>query len=364
MPLSEHKLIIRSKAGIKRGEMSGTSAGGFLTLATAMRVNASGTTTFTTNAANPLIAELENDGQVEHWRNGSMLFRTLYQGPPQYTVDDRDRETFTATCYGEKDLLNRAIVAWPTDTINRTLFSAMRAESILHILVEYNVGVGALVSNGRLLDNPTNLIAVEADQGRGIEVTPQDLSQKSLLEALQDVAKAGEVDFDLVKIGDRSWAFRVYPGQRGTDRTATVVFSRSRRNMSQIAYNSTLQDPRTVVIVGGSGEGDAREYAVRYGPDYTVDDHRELFVAASGSNSGLASLQAEGDKVAEERRLQSTLTFTPLQVTGTRFGIDYELGDLVRGVYRDIDAVYQVVGVSIGMQAGQPEDIAVELEQR
>lgn len=364
MPLPEHKLVIRSQEGVKRGELSGTADGGFLTLATAMRVNAAGTTTFTMRADNPTVAMLEDDSQVEHWRNGAMLFRSLYQGPPQYTVDDRDQELFTATCYGEKDLLNRATVAYPAATQNRAQFTGMRAESIMHILVEYNVGSGATAANGRLVDNPTDLIVVEADQGRGKPVTPQDLAGTQVLQALQTVADAGAVDFDLIKSGDRQWTFRVYDKQRGTDRSETVTFSRSRRNMGQIAYNPGLQDPRTVAIVGGSGEADAREYAVRYGPDYSVDNHREMFTGASGANGGILALQAEGDRVLQEKRIKQTLTFSPLQVTGTRFGVDYELGDLVRGTYRDIDAIYQVVGVSVSVQPGQKEDIAVELEQR
>lgn len=357
-------MIVKSPAGIKLAQLVGSASGGFLSLSAAMRVNAAGILTFNLRAGNPVIDQLEDDSQVEMWRNETMLFRTLYQGPPQYTVDERDQELFIATCYGEKDLLNRAIIAWESGTQNRATFTEMRAESIMYTLVKYNVTADATTENGRIVSNPFNVIALESDLGRGESLTRDDMSGKPLLQELQDIAKVGDVDFDLVQTGAQTWTFRVYPGQIGVDRTEEVVFSRTRKNMGQIAYNPSPQDPRTVIVVGGGGEGAEREYAARYGPDYSSTYHREYFHSHTSEAGSTAMLQAAGDKVAQEKRSISTLSFQPLQVAGTRYGIDYNLGDLVRGTHRDISATYQVVGVSINVSPGQKEDIAVELEQQ
>jgi hypothetical protein len=238
----------------------------------------------------------------------------------------------------------------------------MAAESIMHILVEYNITAQATETNGRLVDFPAPRIAVEGDLGRGTQLSRTNITGKPLLTELQEIAEVGGIDFDLVQTAPRAWTFRVFAGQRGVDRTATVVFSRSRRNMGQIATNTEMQDPRTVIVVGGDGEGTEREFAVRYGPDYSTENHREYFEPFSSES--VVMLQAHGDQIAQEHRSKPTLSFVPLQVSGTRYGIDYNLGDLVTGVYRDIHAVYQVIGVTLSAEAGTPESIVVELEQR
>lgn len=361
---SLYHLVIKSPAGEKRAQLVGIADGGFLTLSAAMHVNEAGRLDFTLLADNPVIALLEDDSQVELWRNGTMLFRTLYQQPHLYTVDEQDQERFVATCYGEKDLLNRAIIAWPSGTINRSIFTELSAENILNVLVQTNVTSEATVANGRLLDNPMTMITMGVDAGHGTILTRDGLSGKSLLQEMKEVAKLGNVDFDLIKTGSQIWQFQVFDGQRGVDRTDTVVFSRSRRNMASLSLTGSTQDPRTAIVVGGNGEGDAREFVVRYGPDYSKSNHREFFQTFSGEIGGTAMMQAAGDQAAQENRLRNMLDFVPLQVAGTRFGIDYGLGDLVKGTYRDVTAIYQVVGVSLSAEAGNPEEISIELEQR
>lgn len=362
--LSSYQIVIKSPEGEKRAQIVGAANGGFMRLAAALQVNAAGRLDFDLRSDNPAIEYIEDDSQVELWRNGVRLFRTLYQGPRQYTVDEYDRETFTAICYGEKDLLNRAIIAWPSNTENRTIFTDMAAESILHTLVHYNVTADATTANGRLVTYPDSHITVENDLGYGEHLSREDMAGKPLLAELQEIANLGGVDFDLIQTGPRAWVFRVFPDQRGVDRSSTVVFSRSRKNINQLAANVAIQDPRSVIIVGGQGQGTAREFVVRYGPDYSVTNHREYFESYSGESMITALMQARGDQVAQEKRLRPTLSFVPLQVSGTRYGIDYDLGDIVSGTYRDITATYQIFGVSLSAEAGKPEDIAVELKQR
>jgi hypothetical protein len=335
---------MRRADGTRFADLSGTAHDGFLRLSSAVQVNAAGIFTFSVLADHPAIADLTDDAQIEHWWNDRLYFRALYQSPGQYTVDERDREIFTATCYGELDLLNRSIVAWKAGTQNLTLFENAAAESILYALVKYNATAEATTDNGRLVTYPSPHIVLEDDLGRGSLISPDDLASKPLLTALQEVAEKGGVDFDLVKVASRQWVFRVYPGQRGVDRSGSVVFSRSRRNVSSMIYNPEAQDPRTVAIVGGNGEMESREYVIRYGPGYTAQYHRELFVAQTNEIGGTAILEAEGDAVLDEKRLRPSLSFLPLQHGSTVFGTDYGIGDIVRAVHRDISELFKVIG--------------------
>lgn len=362
---ASYHLVIKSAAGIARSHLVGNDAiKGFRSLAVVMHINAAGMVEFTLGPTSPVLADLETDGQVEVWRNNVFLVRALYQDIV-YTVDDRDSEACRIVCRGENDFLARAIVAWKANTINRTIFTGMRAESIAKTLVRYNLTSDASIENGREMSNPTTCVSIELDRGRGESLTPTDMMGKNLLTQLQEVAQVGGIDFDLVKVGDASWEFRVYEGQRGEDRTSTVVFTRDRTNAGALTYTDAISDVKTVALLGGAGEEQEREFAVRYGPDYSPAFHREVFVTPSTTptTSSIELLKSEGDKELEKLRYRQRLDFTPLQAEGTRFGTDYFLGDLVRGQYRGVTTTYQVTGVSIGVRAGQPEDIAVELEQ-
>jgi hypothetical protein len=130
-----------------------------------------------------------------------------------------------------------------------------------------------------------------------------------------------------------------------------------------MAYNDTPQDPRTVAIIAGNGEGADRAFAVRYGPDYNAANHREVFASQISEVGGEAIIQAEGDRLLDEKRLRPSLNFTPLQRAGVRFGTDYNVGDLVSAVYRTVNATFKVIGATVSVVAGSPEQVVVEFKQ-
>lgn len=357
-----HRLVVYTASGTRIADLSGTANGGYIRLSSAVQMNSAGILYFNLLADNPVIPLMDNDAQVEHWRDDTLLFRGLYQAPGQYVVDQRNIEIFTATCYGENDLLNRAVIAWADQIDNRTMFTEMPAESIMHTLVKYNATSHATTENGRKVSFGTPRITVNdaSDIGRGNSISRLNMSGKSLLAELQEIARDGEIDFKLVKTGPRTWEFRALPRSA----TPVITFSRSRHTMGQLAYNAVMQDPRSVIIVGGNGEGTEREFVVRYGPDYTEDNHREYFQSFTGENATTVALQAEGDTVAQEKRIQSAFTFQPLHSGDVEFGVDYTLGDIVAGAYRDITALFQVTGYSLSVDVSQGEDIQLELTQQ
>lgn len=362
-----HKLIIRSRTGIKRGELTGTSAGGthggFLSLVCNAKVNAPGVLQFTLDQGNTAIDALEIDGQIEYMRNGVLFLRGLYQGP-HYETNEQNREMFTATCAGEMHYLSRAAVMWPAKTINRSQFDFVEADTLMHTLVKYNITSEATIENGRFLTTPIDWISVDEDLAFGEVIDSKENSGKGLLEELQEIANLGNLDFDLIKVGDFAWRFRMYEGQRGTDRTASVLFSRQRVNMGQIVYDRLRIDEKNVAVVGGSGLEDDREFTVRYGPDYSPAQHREMFVSSSNS-SGIAQMQAEGDKELEAQRTVSKLSFVALETARTRYGVDYGLGDIVSVTYKDVVAApFKVVSVNVSLQIGITEELVVEMEQQ
>lgn len=363
---AEHKLIIRSREGIKRGELTGTSAGGdrggFLNLVTSMTVNAPGTTVFTVRADSAIIDLLEDDAQIEHWRNGSMLFRSLYQGP-QFEIGADGQEIMTAVCAGEKHLLSRAYVMWRKGLSNRSSFVEAAAETIMHDLVQYNITADATIENGRIVTNPMTMVSVEDDTARGEIIAARDSTGKPLLQELQELALAGGVDFDLIKTGAYAWVFRIFYPQLGVDRSATMQFSIAANNLHTLAYAFVKTDTKTVVVAGGSGEEDDRIFTTRYGPDYSVTNHRELFLSQTSAEVD-ALIAAAADQELDKLRPRKVLTFEVFQASNAQFGTHYNLGDIVSATYRDVRSTYKVNGVTINLQPGNTEQIQVELVQQ
>src|SRR5690349_12665510 len=133
MALASYHLRIRSANGESRGLLTGDAKSGFLALAMSLHVNEPGALQFRLLADNPIIEDLEIDSQIEVWRDQDKdpLFAALYQGPT-YETDDRGQEYFTATCAGQMHLLSRAVIAWPSETADQTIFTDVPAETIMH----------------------------------------------------------------------------------------------------------------------------------------------------------------------------------------------------------------------------------------
>ena len=100
--------------------------------------------------------------------------------------------------------------------------------------------------------------------------------------------------------GARAWEFRYYPGQLGTDRTSTVIFSLNRGNMASPRLTRERRNAATVAIVGGQGEESDRAVVVRTGANYSVDWDVETFYNASSFSTD-EGLNSAGDAVLIER---------------------------------------------------------------
>jgi hypothetical protein len=363
----DYYLVIKGRDGVKRAEVVD-----MLNLAYTRRVNAPGIVTLDLAPEHHAIAELELDGQVEIWHqdraNGiarSCDFRTLLRGT-RYRVDDNGDEVLTATCVGQLHLLSRRIVAYPAHTTGISSIAATRAETVMRTLVATNCTGLATVANGRARDGAITGVSVEPDEARG-NVVSWSGPWKNVLGELQDLARplVGGGDFDLVSTGPQTWVFRFYPGQIGTDRSSgadAVTFSRAFDNMATPDVTVSRVEEKTVAIVGGQGEEDARQISVRTGPDYTAADAIETFVDARNAAT-LAGLETAGDRALDEARSRPTLTFTPLQTPRTLYRKHYFLGDLVRARYRDLSVVLKVVAVTTTLGRDGDEQIVVELAQ-
>jgi hypothetical protein len=360
---AEYALVIKTRAGVAKRVLTG-DANGFLWLSYRKETNGAGLLMFDLDAEHDAIAELEQDGQVEVWRRDAAQsvswyvdFEALFVDEER-SADDDGNSTFRAICPGQMELLARAVVAWPADTANRSLFESVKASTIMTNLVRYNVTSDATTGNGRLRTTDLTGITYETDDDDG-NVLTFACAYQPLLEALQDVARIGNRDFWLERTGAQAWTFRT-DNYLGDDRSASVVFALNYGNMSNPVLRRNRLNEKTVAIVGGQGAESSRTVVVRTGANYSATARsKETFYPAT-QYSTTDGLNAAGDIRLDELRARDDLAWSVIQTPGSLYGRDYFLGDLVTGYYQGVTATKQIVSVTV---AFAPSDERAETVQ-
>lgn len=358
-------LVVKTRAGVPERILTGDE-GGFRWLSYKKQVNDVGLLWFDLDGDHAAITDLERDGQVEVYRRDTAQsidwyvdFEALFVNEER-RADDDGNSIFRAECPGQMDFLARAVIAWPADVNNRSLFSSAKAETILKTLVTYNATSSATTGNGRIRTTDLANLGVEADGAGGNTITVA-CAQQPLLETLQDVARIGDRDFWLTRTGAQAWEFRTAQ-YLGTDRSSTVVFALNFGNMSNPVLKRNRLNEKTVVIVGGQNTKSDRSFVVRTGTNYNATyNSKEVFYPAT-SYTTTGGLESAGDVRLDELRARDDLQWDVIQTPGSSYGKHYFLGDLVKGRFEDVEATKQIVAVTVEFAPGndRAERISVE----
>lgn len=361
----EYAIVIKTRAGLAKKILTGAQ-NGFRQFTYSKEVNAVGLLTFDLDASHAAIADLEQDGQVEVWRQDLANGVTWYVDFEALFVDEERRadddgnSVFRAICPGQMDLLTREIVAWREDVANRSLFTATKASTIMTNLVRYNATSDASTGNSRLYTTDLANITYETDDDDG-NVMTFACSLQPLLEALQDVARIGNRDFWLERTGAQSWTFRT-DNYLGDDRSASVTFALNFGNMGNPVLRRNRLNEATRVLVGGQGQGNDRTYVTRTGTNYN-STYRSITVFYPATEYDTTDgLNAAGDIRLDELRARDDLEWNVIQTSGSLYGVHYFLGDLVTGYYEGVTATKQIMRVSVTFAPGndRAETIAIE----
>lgn len=205
---------------------------------------------------------------------------------------------------------NAQTAAFYTNTAN--------AEVAMRDLVDKNAGPGAVASR----QVPHLVLGSLASVGGSVPV-------RTRLEVLSDVLRAlaitgGGLGFRVREDGGQL-KFEVFAP---ADRTATVRFSRSLGNLRSIRYQPEAPTA-TVAIVGGDGTGSSRTIVERPSVGAVPAPWGRIEVFVNDSSTSTTDLNQSGDAAlagaGERADLSINAVDTPLQ----RYGVDYQLGDLV-----------------------------------
>ena len=338
----------------------------FLELQSYREVNGLGFISFSLSADHSAIADITHLTKISLWRKDTLIPWYLenigFVLARKWTFDPVKGKVFSCIAVHPNWILATRIVAWKAGTANRSKFTAQKVETIAKTLVNYNATGLALASAGRIRDG--NYVAwgmnVEADAFHGPSIDYY-CAYYNLLETLQKLAVIGLGDFDMVPYVT-GYEFRWYDGQLGTDRSTTTLFSVDRGNIANPVYNLDNRAEQTIALVGGQGEGAARNVVVRQGAGYTTTNDIEKFLYATYIVT-TAGLQAEGDRYLLNHEAINSLVFSVLQTYSTQYGLHYFLGDKVtiRNPFTLVDSVGKVTAVTITLLPDKPEKIEISI---
>lgn len=364
---TQYIVRVRNRAGVRQYDVTD-----FLSLNYSKFANDVGRLNVDLSGNHRAIAALERDGQVEVWRFDDSAgiapycdFYGLYRDRDRRTPGENINGVYTLKCVSQLHFLRRALIAYAAGTDLRNDFTTDPAETVMKLMVRYNATADATTANARLRTVGTwaSNITVQADGATGSNIS-KAFAHRNLLEALQEVALLGGIDFDLVKTGAQAWEFRTY-ALLGADLTAAVKFSLTWGNMENPTLTGSNIEEATVAIVGGDGEGAARTFAIRTGPNYAAGyNDIEVFVDARGQDS--AALVAAGDARLNELRSRDDLRFDVLQNDAFRYGRDYcaagVVGDKVSVTYAEASVVKKIRGVHVAVATSSSSDNAEQIQ--
>lgn len=208
---------------------------------------------------------------------------------------------------------------------------------------------------------PASVFTVQADKGDGASVA-LDFSWRNVLDVLQSFAAASNtagtyMAFDVVSNGSGTYEFRTYAGQRGSDHRIgslqPVVIDPALGNSSSSSLTYDYSAENNAIYCAGQGEGSQRTVktagdATRLG--VSPFSRREYFQDARQSNLD-TQIQNEANGTLRSNRGKVTFDNQVIQTAGTRYGIEYNFGDILPCKFqgRSIDCRLEKINVTVEM---------------
>lgn len=302
--------------------------------------------------------EMPPESILEIWRRGQrgVAWRA---GGTHWLLTRRDlvlaadgHWTISATFTDLLDLLRRWLVAYPAGSAQSAKTGA--AETVIKAFVTDEL----ITRSAALGVNLGNYITIEGDAGRGqtvnVEGSWQDVASVCSNVAQSSAQLGTYVAYDFEVLGMLSYLFRVYTGQRGTDRSPTaplplqiIVESGA---VAAATYTMDYSGSATYVWAGGQKTGGAQVYATAsdasresYGPFA----HREMYGSAQNTVDS-AVLTSQAKDLLREYRPAGDFTVQALVLgAGLEFGVNVKLGDLVSVRYGPLDFLAALEGISV-----------------
>jgi hypothetical protein len=294
-------------------------------------------------------------------------FETFHRGM-EFSSDAEGQLIFMSYGVGYNDLLLAETILWPAGSAQAT--KAGPAETVAKEFVDENVGPGALAASGRFRDGAMPGLTIQADAATG-NAWSGGRTFKNLLDVLVELAEIGPGDYWMMGTGAAAFEFQWRNVRWGEDRTlgnaagnAPVVFSANNNNATNISYNFQRLNEINVCDVLGGGVGANRQIVTRTTGFETDSPWGVRAISRDARDeTDTVVLQTRGDEVIAKNRPCRLVSFDVKQMTATRYGRDWDAGDLVTVEIRDRMVDVKIIGVTITVDSSGEESITVDAEE-
>ncbi len=366
MASTEYQIILYDKSGVKKALITD-----YYELYYINRRNAVSDCQFILNYNHPAMAYIEDKGHVEIKRRNrdlGLAWYTDFTGLIRYVAYSRQSEAVTKVAVRAYSLLH--VLEWRVDgfyanTTGKNTAASVYAERLMKDIVRYNFTASAVPAYGRIRSGSMTAYGITLQSGctSGCLIDSWSGAHEIILPNLQQIAEDGGGDFDLIKTASNVFDFRFYANQRGTDRSASLLFSMDRNNMAEPSYTLDRYNEKTAALIGGRGEEEERNIITLTGLDFVGNGNDIEFFYNATQTSGSKYLLFQGYKELESRRAKGVLTFTVLQTPQCFYGLHYTWGDKIKAVFEDVSACMIVDAVTVRVHQDGGDGIEVDLEQ-
>lgn len=314
----------------------------------------------------------QEDSRLEIWRQVPGGKKYL-EGDTCWIIRDwedvltqQGDEFVRLSAYSANFILDAPIVAYKSATSQAE--KSDQADDMMKAIVRENLGSSASDSDRDL----STYITVDADSGDGPS-TSKSFAHRNVLATLREIAQDADgqgtplffgLAYDPTSLGFTfSTRTQHWGDDHGKDGAGgRVVLSARNGTLSDVRRAYVSSEERTVIYVGGQGQGDDRqvekvEDSERSG--LTPFNRREYFVDARNS-SGTATLQAEGRAALKALRPREIFSAKIRDTQAIRYGREYRFGDRVIAEHRGRVVEARLDSVRVRVARGR-EDINAEL---
>lgn len=305
------------------------------------------------------------DYRVEVWRAPYLGARrrlenvfSMQEGIVRTRQED-DVTIVDMTGHDPVGMLDRRIVKYFSgDSESRKI---ARIDDMMKEIVDENFGAAAEADDAdRAIPYTKGFFRVQADASLGTTIL-KSFAYRNVLDILKELHQLSWIStpriyFDVVPITPQIWEFQTFANQRGGDKRysagkSSFVFSQERGNLEMPQYIQNAFDEKNVIYAGGSGEADARLIEERSDTSLeklTLWGRRESFRDIRNETAP-GGIQSAGDEELGYNRPVTRFIANFLDKKGSRYGIDWDFGNLHTVYYggHQIDIEIKVVYVRV-----------------
>lgn len=319
-------------------------------------------------------ADTHLDYWLEFWRSDPLGGLDWYRDfvavhrYDEFSQGSEGQIAYTMRGRGLNDLLQAEEIRWYKGSAQAAKSGV--CETVAKEYVNENIGPGATVVAGRDRAGNFQGLSVQADGLTGA-AWDGDRANKNLLDVLAELAEFAPGDFNLVPLSYHPDAltmeFQWAADQWGEDKTEgngarpPVIFSPDLGNVENLKMIFSRLAEVNVCDVGGPGAGVTRPYTYRTsGAELDSPWARRAVFRNATNTATAAGREDKADETLNKQRARRELSFDAKQTTATRYGRDWDVGDLVTVKFLGRSYDKKILGVTIGVDADGNESITVE----